>query len=63
MDNRGTRNTCRLTTACSELDHHKVHAPYRHRRFEVSDCAPSVRRPVADAGRWATLPQCHIPQP
>ena len=39
--------------AIGELD--KVHAPNPHRRLKVSDCAPKVRRAVADAGRWAAL--------
>ena len=33
-----------------------MHAPHCHRRLKVSDSAPKVRRAVADAGRWATLP-------
>jgi hypothetical protein len=41
----------RLTTACSELDHHKVHAPDCHRGFGVSAFALHGGRPVADAGR------------
>jgi hypothetical protein len=41
----------RPTTACSELDHHKVHAPDRYGRFGISDCALQVGRPVADAKR------------
>jgi hypothetical protein len=44
----------RPTTACSDLDHHKMHAPDCHARLKVSDCALQVGRPVADAGRWAT---------
>lgn len=48
----------RLTTACSDLDHHKVHAPDCHRSIWVSDRAPHEWRPVADSGRWASLPLC-----
>jgi hypothetical protein len=44
----------RLTTTCSELDHHKVHAPGRHHGLRLSDCALQVGRPVADVGCWAT---------
>jgi hypothetical protein len=46
-----TLSASRLTTACSELDHHKVHAHYCHRRVGVSDSALGDRLPVADAGR------------
>ncbi len=42
---------CRLTTACSDPDHHKVHAPNCIASFGISAHAPQVRRPVADAGR------------
>jgi hypothetical protein len=41
----------RLTTACSGLDHHKVHAPDRHADIGISSRAPQVRRPAADVGR------------
>jgi hypothetical protein len=34
-----------------------MHAPDCHGGFRVSDSAPNVWRPVADAGRWATLVQ------
>jgi hypothetical protein len=47
--------SCRVTTACSELDHHKVHAPSRHHSVEVSGCALKFRRPVADAGRYVPV--------
>jgi hypothetical protein len=46
----------RRTTACSDLDHHKLHAPDRHGGFEVSGSALSLWRPVADAERWAAGP-------
>jgi hypothetical protein len=46
-----TLSASQLTTACSDLDHHKVHAPDRYLDIEVSACAPQVRRPVADACR------------
>ena len=52
--NRGTHPPRRPTTACSDLDHHKMHAPDCHGKFELSDRAPSVGRPVADAGRSVT---------
>jgi hypothetical protein len=32
-----------------------VHAPDCIAGIEISDCAPQVRRPVADAGRYAAL--------
>ncbi len=32
-----------------------MHAPDCHCRFEVGDYALELRRPVADAGRWAAL--------
>jgi hypothetical protein len=51
---------CRPTTACSDLDHHKMHAPDRSADIEVGDSAPDVRRPVADAGRSVTHPSPHF---
>jgi len=44
--------------AIGELD--KVHAPHCSAGFSISDYAPKVRRAVADAGRWATLPLRHL---
>jgi hypothetical protein len=46
----------RPTTACSDLGRHKVHEPDCYSRFEVSDSALGVGRPVADPGRSAALP-------
>jgi hypothetical protein len=51
--------TCRPTTACSDLDHHKVHAPNCDSRFKDSVCALQVWRPIADAGRRAA-PKGHL---
>jgi hypothetical protein len=42
---------CQLTTACSGLGHHKVHAPDCIASFGISSRAPQERRPAADAGR------------
>src|SRR5687767_11700974 len=44
----GSRS-CRLTTACSDLDQHKVHAPDPQCGILVSARAPHEWRPVADA--------------
>jgi hypothetical protein len=46
----------RPTTACSDPGRHKVHAPDCIAGFTISAHAPREWRPVADAGRYATLP-------
>jgi hypothetical protein len=51
----GHTSKSRRTTACSELGQHKMHAPDCPADAELSDCALRLRRPVADAGRSASL--------
>jgi hypothetical protein len=51
VEPKDLQNPCSITTACSDLDHHKVHAHHYHAKLRISDCALQVGRPVADAGR------------
>jgi hypothetical protein len=43
---------CRLTTACSDPGHDKVHAPHCICSFGISAYAPHEWCPVADADRY-----------
>jgi hypothetical protein len=50
----------RLTTASSDLDHHKVRAPNSCTRLLVSTRAPHEWCQVTDADRWAALAQSNL---
>jgi hypothetical protein len=48
---------CRITTACSDLDHHKVHAPDRHASMRSVSVRPTfgTESLMRDVGRLESI--------